>query len=307
VVTKEPTVRGADPAELQAHADAVLEQHEAGDLEGALVSCDRLIAATAGGDLDDPVVCETLFTARFERALLLTELGDLQQAAEAYARAATTPADMADPDQRHDRAMALLSRGICLVSVDDHAGALAVYDELVATFRDADDAVTRDQVVRARVNRASALLAMGEVERARAAAEELIAELDTADALDAEQLAMAIRLRAASYQAEQRDRDAAEALAAVDDLQAEDPPARVQVIAANRERAELLAALGRFEAAAAVANAVVARFSGDLDPAVIESVEELVEQEESLRDVLGAVADEVPEAPPAPPGTGRTG
>lgn len=306
-MTKEPIVRGADPAELRAHADAVLEQHEAGDLESALVACERLIAATVGGDLDDPVVRETLFTARFERALLLTELGDLEQAAAAYAQAASTPADPADPDQRHQRATALLSRGICLVSVDDHAGALAAYDELVDTFRDADDAVTRDQVVRARVNRASALLAMGEVGPARAAVDELIAELDPDDALDAEQLAMAIRLRAASYQAEQRDSDAAEALAAVDELQAEDAPARVQVVAANRERAELLAALGRFEAAAAVANAVVARFSGDPDPAVIETVEELVEQEESLRAVLVPATDDVPEVPSDPPGTGRSG
>jgi tetratricopeptide (TPR) repeat protein len=279
-------VQGSDPAALRAYADAVLEQHEAGDLEGALESCERLLAATAEGDLDDPVVRETLFTARFERALLLTELGELEIAAEAYAQAAATPADMDDPDQRHERAMAQLNHGICLVAAGDHEGALRVYDRLITTFREAADSVTRDQVVRARVNRSAALLALDDVAGARAAAEELIAELDERDALDAEQLAMAIRLRAASFQAEDRDEDAADALAVAEALDAEDAAGRVQVVAASRERAELLAALGRFEEAAAVANAVVARFSGDPDPAVIEAVEELVDQEWSLRAVF---------------------
>jgi tetratricopeptide (TPR) repeat protein len=198
VVAEEATVQGSDPAALRAYADAVLEQHEVGDLEGALESCERLLAATAEGDLEDAVVRETLFTARFERALLLTELGELEVAAEAYAQAAATPADMDDPDQRHERAMAQLNHGICLVAADDHEAALRVYDELIATFRDAADPVTRDQVVRARVNRSAALLALGDPSAARAAAEELIEELDERDALDAEQLAMAIRLRAAS-------------------------------------------------------------------------------------------------------------
>jgi tetratricopeptide (TPR) repeat protein len=279
-------VQGSDPAALRAYADAVLEQHEAGDLEGALESCERLLAATAEGDLDDPVVRETLFTARFERALLLTELGELEIAAEAYAQAAATPADMDDPDQRHERAMAQLNHGICLVAAGDHEGALRVYDRLITTFREAADPVTRDQVVRARVNRSAALLALDDVAGARAAAEQLIAELDERDALDAEQLAMAIRLRAASFQAEDRDEDAADALAVAEALEAEDAAGRVQVVAASRERAELLAALGRFEEAAAVANAVVARFSGDPDPAVIEAVEELVDQEWSLRAVF---------------------
>jgi tetratricopeptide (TPR) repeat protein len=286
VVAEEATVQGSDPAALRAYADAVLEQHEVGDLEGALESCERLLAATAQGDLEDAVVRETLFTARFERALLLTELGELQVAAEAYAQAAATPADMDDPDQRHERAMAQLNHGICLVAADDHPAALRVYDELIATFRDAADPVTRDQVVRARVNRSAALLALGDPSAARAAAEELIEELDERDALDAEQLAMAIRLRAASFQGEGRDDEAAEALAVAEALEAEDAAARVQVVAASRERAELLAALGRFEQAAAVANAVVARFSGDPDPAVIEAVEELVVQELSLRAVF---------------------
>jgi tetratricopeptide (TPR) repeat protein len=286
VVAEETTVQGSDPAELRAYADAVLEQHDAGDLEGALESCERLLEATVRGDLEDPVVRETLFTARFERALLLTELGELEVAAEAYAQAAATPADMADPDQRHERAMAQLSHGICLVETGDHAAALQVYDQLIATFRDAGDPVTRDQVVRARVNRSAVLLALGDAAAARLAAEELIAELDERDALDAEQLAMAVRLRAAAFQAEDRDEEAAEALAVAEALDAEDAAARVQVVAASRERAELLAALGRFEQAAEVANAIVARFSGDPDPAVIEAVEELVVQELSLRAVF---------------------
>jgi tetratricopeptide (TPR) repeat protein len=286
VVAEETTVQGSDPAELRAYADAVLEQHEAGDLEGALQSCERLLEATGRGDLEDAVVRETLFTARFERALLLTELGELEIAAEAYAQAAATPADMDDPDQRHERAMAQLNHGICLVAAGDHPAALQVYDQLIATFRDAGDPVTRDQVVRARVNRSAALLALGDAAAARHAVEELVAELDERDALDAEQLAMAVRLRAAAFQAEDRDEEAAEALAVAEALDAEDAAARVQVVAASRERAELLAALGRFEQAAAVANAVVARFSGDPDPAVIEAVEELVVQELSLRAVF---------------------
>jgi tetratricopeptide (TPR) repeat protein len=286
VVAEETTVQGSDPAELRAYADAVLEQHEAGDVAGALDSCERLLAATAQGDLEDPVVRETLFTARFERALLLTELDELELAAEAYAHAAATPADLDDPDQRHERAMAQLNHGICLVAAGDHQAALRVYDELIATFRDASDLVTRDQVIRARVNRSAALLALGDAPAARTAAEELIEELDERDALDAEQFAMAVRLRAASFQGEDRDQEAAEALAVAESLEAEDAAARVQVVAASRERAELLAALGRFEDAAAVANAVVARFSGDPDPAVIEAVEELVEQELSLRAVF---------------------
>jgi tetratricopeptide (TPR) repeat protein len=279
-------VQGSDPAQLRAYADAVLGQHDAGDLEGALASCERLLSATAQGDLADPVVRETLFTARFERALLLTELGELEVAAEAYAQAAATPADMDDPDQRHERAMAQLNHGICLVAAGDHQGALRVYDELVAAFRHAADPVTRDQVVRARVNRSAALLALGDAAAARDAVEELLEELDERDALDAEQLAMAVRLRAAAFQAEDRDEEAAEALAVAEALEAEDAAARVQVVAASRERAELLAALGRFEQAAGVANAVVARFSGDPDPAVIDAVEELVEQELSLRAVF---------------------
>jgi tetratricopeptide (TPR) repeat protein len=290
-------VQGSDPAALRAYADAVLEQHEAGDLEGALESCERLLAATGEGDLDDPVVRETLFTARFERALLLTELGELEIAAEAYAQAATTPADMDDPDQRHERAMAQLNHGICLVAAGEHQAALRVYDRLIATFRDAADPVTRDQVVRARVNRSAALLAIGELAAARAAAEELIDELDGRDALDAEQLAMAVRLRAAAFQGADRDEEAAEALAVAEALEAEDAAARVQVVAASRERAELLAALGRFEEAAAVANAVVARFSGDRDPAVIEAVEDLVDQELSLRAVFAHDVDPIDPAP----------
>jgi tetratricopeptide (TPR) repeat protein len=286
VVTEGSTVRGTDAGQLRSHADAVLEQHEAGDLQGALRSCEQLLAAAERGDPTDPVVRESLFTARFERALLLTELGELTAAAAAYAEAAATPSDLGDPDQRHELAMAALNRGICLVAVDDNVGALAVYDELIATFREADDPVTRDQVVRARVNRSATLLALDEVAAARAEAEGLIDELDEQDALDAEQLALAIRLRAAAFQAEGRDADAAAALAAVDRLPAEEAAARVQLVEAARERAELLAALGRFDAAAAVANDVVARFSGDPDPAVIGAVEELVDQEAALREVL---------------------
>jgi hypothetical protein len=87
----------ADPQQLRARADAVLELHEDGDLGAALTACERLLEDVTPEDAHDPVLRETLFTARFERALLLTELGELTAAADAYADAAATPADPTTP------------------------------------------------------------------------------------------------------------------------------------------------------------------------------------------------------------------
>jgi tetratricopeptide (TPR) repeat protein len=277
----------ADPQRLRARADAVLELHDASDLEGALEACDALLEDALAADPDDPVVRETLFAARFERALLLTELGELVEAADAYALAATSPADLADPDQRHEVAMALLNRGICLDAVGDHRGALGAYDELIGAFGDADDPVTKDQVVRARVNRASALLAADDLHEALTVADGLIAELDPSESLEAEQLAMTVRLRAAVLRALDRRDEAADSLAEVDRCTDEDPAARSQVAAAQRERAEVLAELGRSEEAIDILEAAVARFTDDPDPVVVEVLIDLLRAEADLLERAG--------------------
>jgi tetratricopeptide (TPR) repeat protein len=276
-----------EPQQLRARADAVLELHDRGDLDAALAACDGLLVDVLAADPHDPVVRETLFAARFERALLLSELGDLEVAADAYADAAATPADLDDPDQRHEVAMAQLNRGICLDAVGDHDGALGAYDELVDRFGHADDPVTRDQVVRARVNRISSLLAVDEVHDALTGAERLIAELDPTEALEAEQLAMTVRLRAAALRALDRRDEAADALVEVDRCTDEDPAARAQVAAAHRERAEVLAELGRSDEAVAVLEAAVARFTDDPDPVVVEVLVDLLRAEAELLERTG--------------------
>jgi tetratricopeptide (TPR) repeat protein len=277
-----------EPQQLRARADAVLELHDRGDLDAALAACDGLLVDVLAADPHDPVVRETLFAARFERALLLSELGDLEVAADAYADAAATPADLDDPDQRHEVAMAQLNRGICLDAVGDHDGALGAYDELVDRFGHADDPVTRDQVVRARVNRISSLLAVDEVHDALTGADRLTAELDPTEALEAEQLAMAVRLRAAALRALDRRDEAADALVEVDRCTDEDPAARAQVAAAHRERAEVLAELGRPDEAVAVLGAAVARFADDPHPVVVEVLVDLLRAEAELLERTGA-------------------
>jgi tetratricopeptide (TPR) repeat protein len=277
----------AEPQQLRARADAVLELHEIGDVEGALVACEALLEDALAADVGDAVVRETVFAARFERALLLTELGELPAAAQAYADAAATPADLDDPDQRHEVAMALLNRGICLDAVGDHREALGAYDELIGSFGHADDPVTRDQVIRARVNRASALLAVDALHEALTVADGLIAELDPSEALEAEQLAMTVRLRAAALRALDRRDEAAESLAEVDRCTDEDPAARSQVAAAQRERAEVLAELGRPDEAIAILEAAVARFTDDPDPVVVEVLIDLLRAEADLLERSG--------------------
>lgn len=271
----DPSAAGVDPLSLRRRADAVLALHEEGRLDDALVACESLRADAAAADTRDEVVRESLFTARFERALLLTELGELAEAAGAYREAAATPADVDDPDQRHEIAMALLNGGVCLDADGQHVAALEVYDELVDRFGSADDPVTRDQVIRGRVNRAAALLAVGRPQQAQAAADAVAAELDPVDALDAEQLAMAVRLGAAALRAMDRTEDAVATLAAVERCTDEDPAARSQVAAATRERAEALVELGRPADALALLDRALDRFDGDPDPVVLEVVAEL--------------------------------
>lgn len=276
-----------DPGRLREQADEVFELHDDGRLDEALAAAERLAEAASAADVTHPVVRESLFAARFERALLLTELGDLDAAAAAYADAATTPADLEDADQRHEIAMALLNRGICLDAVGDHAAAITVYDELLARFRDAPDPVTADQVVRGRVNRAAALLAEDRVGEALTAADVLVGQLDPADALQAEQLAMTVRLRAAALRALDRDAEAADALAEVERCTDEDPAARSQVVAAHRERAQILIALGRQDEALATLDAVLVRFADEGDPGVSEVIAEIIDVREGLADGVG--------------------
>lgn len=263
-----------DSLQLRSRCDALLEQHESGDLESALDVAERLAADAAGADITDPIVRESLFTARFERALILSELGELADAAVAYADAAETPADLDDPDQRHEIAMALLNRGICLDAIGNHDAAIAAYDLVLSRFRGADDPVTADLVVRTRVNRASALLAEDRVGEALTAAEVLIGELDPADTLEAEQLAMCVRLRAAALTASERAADAAEALTAVEVCTDADPAARAQVAAALRERATVLLELARTEEAIAALDRLADRFPDEDDPAVLEELDQ---------------------------------
>lgn len=280
----------SDPQQLRKRADEVLELHEQGEFDAALAAAERLAEDAERADVHDDVVRESLFAARFERALLLTELGDLEAAAEAYATAATTPADDTDADQRHEIAMALLNRGICLEAVGDHTAAIDAYDHLVTRFRSAEDPVTVDQLVRGRVNRVGALLAVDRAGQALTAADVLVGELDPRDALEAEQLAMAVRLRSAALRALDRPAEAADALLDVERCTAEDPAARSQVAAAHRERAQLLVELGRAGEARAALDGVIARFEGDLDPAVVELIDEIVDVRESLADADGGGA-----------------
>lgn len=271
-----------DPLELRVRCDRLLEQHESGALEPALETASAIAADAAAADTSHPIVRESLFTARFERALILSELGALPEAAVAYQEAAETPADLDDPDQRHEIAMALLNRGICLDAVGDHDGAIQTYDVVLARFRSAEDPVTHDLVVRTRVNRASALLAEDRVGEALTAAEVLIAELDPGDTLEAEQLAMCVRLRAAALTASERVAEAVEALTAVESCTDADPAARAQVAAALRERARFLVELDRLEDARAALDRLAARFPDEDDPAVLEELD----QAASLRTAL---------------------
>lgn len=264
------------PQEARQRADAVMELHEAGDLEEAVEEVESLLAVLQDGhDLDDPVLRESLFTARFERAVLLTELGDLDAAAEAYAVAASTPADLDDPDQRHEIALALLNRGICLDAVGEHETAVAVYADLVARFQDADDPVTVDQVVRARVNHAAALLALERTEEASASAAAITTELDPTDVVTAEQHVMALRLQAAALQAGGDVDGAIEVLLRRGEATLEDPPVRAQVAAAAQEHAQLLVELGQVGDAIAVLDDALEDADLEIDPEVTDVLDGL--------------------------------
>lgn len=269
---------------LRSWTDEVLELHESGDLDEALLRADALATAAAAGNLGDPVVRESLFAARFERALLLSDLGDLGAAAAAYALAAEVPIDEEDPDQRHEVAMALLNRSICLEAVDDDEAALDGYRILAARFGDADDPVTRDQVVRATVNAAAVLLRLGRADEALASTAPLVDGLGGDDALEAEQLAMAIRLRALALRDLGRPEEALATLEATSRCRSDAAPVRHQVADAAEERADLLQGLGRRGEAQAVVEEALAALAGD-DPGLAESRASL----QRLRAALSAV------------------
>lgn len=277
----------SDPQRLRAQADGILELHEAERFPEALTACGELLQAAQAYDVGDEVVRESVFTARFERGVLLTELGDLAAAATAYGEAADTPTDVDDPDQRHELAMALLNQGICLDALDDAEGALAVYDQLVVRLGDADDPVTADQVVRGRVNRAAALRALGRWHEALTVAEALQAELDPHDVLEAEQLTMAARLRAAALRELGRQPEAVDVLAEVSACSEEEPATRAQVAAALGERAEALVDLGREREAIDVLEGATDRYLDDADPRVAEVAHDLLRTEAEVLEGLG--------------------
>lgn len=283
----DPSHDPVDPQTLRALADRALELHETGDADGCLRTCAEVEETARRADRSHPVVRESLFTVRFQRGVVHAERGELDTAVAAYLAAASLPVDEHDPDQTHELAMALLNAGICWSAADDPAAAVATYDDLLDRLGDATDPVTSEQVVKARVNRAVALLELGRPQDAVAGADALLADLgDTDDAVRAEQRGMALRLRAQALRDLGRLEDGAATLAAADALAAVDDPAtRTQAVAAQGERAELLAALGRAEEAIAVLEDTAARFADDSE--LGEVVGDLRRAEAELLDATG--------------------
>jgi tetratricopeptide (TPR) repeat protein len=273
------------PQVLRAAADAILELHEAGELQEALAACDRLLRDA--DDLDDVVVRESAFTAWFERGALLAELGEFTAAATAHLEACDLlPFDRADPDQRHELALLLLNAGTSADAAGDADTALATYDRLRAELGDANDPVTAELVVRGRVNRTVTLLGLERFAEVLDASEVLVAELDSTDPVQAEQLGMAHRIRAAALRALDRLDEAVVALAEAETLAAvAGGAARSQAAAAQGERAELLAELGRADEAIAVLDATVSRFADD--PEVAPVVHDLRRVEADLLEAAG--------------------
>jgi tetratricopeptide (TPR) repeat protein len=225
--------------DLRHAADRLIELHEAGDLDAVLALADEVVTeATALGEQDE-IARESLFVARFQRAIALTERDELAAAAEAYGEAADTPTDLDDPDQRHEVAMALLQRGMCLDVVGDASAAVDTYDEVERRFGGADDPVTRDQVLRARVNRAASLLGAGDAEAAAASADVLLASIEPCAPLDAEQWVLASRVRAAALVELGRTDEARRVLEAAAEVEVDDDP----VVEQQRLVAEDLEAL----------------------------------------------------------------
>lgn len=170
-----------DPQRLRAAVDRGFELHETGDLDATLAHYDGVLADPPAGV--DPVTVESLFAARFDRAVVLTEVGDLEAAADAFATAAHgLPAG--DPEVAHEIAMAELNRGVCLQLLDRHDEALTVYSAILGRFPDPGaDPVLREQVTKAMVNRCATLEVLGRRREAVAAVDAALGELADADDL----------------------------------------------------------------------------------------------------------------------------
>ncbi|MFP5308872.1 MAG: hypothetical protein ACLGIR_04765 [Actinomycetes bacterium] len=175
-----------DPQAVRAAVDAAARLVDEGELDAALAAYDRVLDALA--DLppvpDDPVLRESRFAARFERAGLLVATGELAAAADGFA-AAGAGLDPADPDQHHERAMAGLNEGVARGMAGDAAGAVAAYRRALDDLPDDPgrlDVPTLEQSVMLRVNLADAHLDAGDVEAAGAAAGAVLRLLDTVGA-----------------------------------------------------------------------------------------------------------------------------
>lgn len=173
--------RSRDPQALRAAVDRAFELHETGDLDAALAAYEDILALAPDGS--DPVTLESLFAARFDRAVVLTEVGELDRAADAFAAAAGgLPAD--DAEVAHEIAMAELNRGVCLQLLDRHDEALHVYTALLARFPDPGaDPVLHEQVAKAMVNRCATLATLGRAPAAVAAADAGLEQLADVDHL----------------------------------------------------------------------------------------------------------------------------
>ena len=228
--------------DLRGAADRIIALHEDGEFEAALELADEVVTVAAAAHerrRDDPIARESLFVARFERALLLAQSGRYVEAAGAFAEAADTPIDPEDPDQRHEVAMALLHQGMCHDQAGQIDEAIGAYETVIEGFALAGDAVTRDQVVRARANRAAALLMRGDLEAATAAAHELRQDLDPAAPLDAEQWVLAARIEAAALSRAGDVEQARDRLQATRQVTADAPEVVEQRELAEAELAEL--------------------------------------------------------------------
>lgn len=190
------------PQLLRAAVDRGFELHETGSLEEALAHYDRVLATTPA--TSDPVTVESLFAARFDRAVILTELGELELAADAFAAAAQgLPTD--DPEVAHEIAMAELNRGVCLQLLDRDEDALTVYSAVVGRFPEPVDPVLREQVVKAMVNRCATLGALGRRRDAVEAVDAALARLDgLEDAWADEQRALLVGVREAALSSADR-------------------------------------------------------------------------------------------------------
>lgn len=279
-----------EPQQVRALVDRGFELHEGGDLDACLALYEELLAAPPTGE--DPVTVESLFAARFDRAVVLTELGELERAAEAYREAAERlPAD--DPEVSHEIAMALVNRGICLGLLGDAETALATYDDVVSRFSGPTDPVTREQVTKAMVNRAATFEELGRWEDAMTAATDVLGHLqDGEDPWADEQRAMALRSRAVALRALGRAEEAAaiyqEVVRCCDGPDAT-APVRAQVASALTEHAELLVEQGRLSDAVALLADVDERFGRDPDPIVVDVLTHALRERAAL---VGAAGDD---------------